>query len=864
MIQIKNLTKTYNSNKNNQVIALNNISLSLPDKGMVFICGESGSGKTTLFNIIANFDDITEGQIVVDGNIINDFSLAESEDYRNKVIGFVFQDYSLINNLTIRENIELPLILQNKDVDSHIDEIIKKVGLSGLENRYPNELSGGQKQRVAIARCLIKNPKYILADEPTGNLDKETSIQILDLLKEISNDRLVLLISHNKSHAYKYCDRLIEIEDGCIINDALRDTIITVQNNVISFPSEYKLSENELTEINNLIETGQYHISQNDLTFNKSVQEIEECHVPIEKTKKLTLKNLYRLSTTFKKSSKYLIFNSLLISLLLILLLISQLFFYFDENKFIKDNSENTLDFVLYREIRSKHYISPIFQENIDEFYDLGYSGNIYKLYNYNMGIGEPNGAKDEKHSIATQNQLTYDFLSNPFVLAGKGVLECDKEYLLDKYGIDGKLEVLAGSIEDSGECELIITDYFADCIKYYRDLTYQQIVDIPYIEMELTRFKVKAIINTNYKERYRDLLLDYSEVLEIDNIHDRKVEYEKLKNEKAFSDLYNELTTFLTIGFFIDGDFIERLFSDSEALNGMWSIKQRFYNLNGKQEFFKTGGIGYIFDPNVAPGEVVFGENAYELLYGPEDPLTDPRDVVLVENLISAEPKDKGFVKQLKIVDVDPAKGYNIHLSSEDYKDIYKFLLLNYGLYFDNPSSAKSIYYEHKQLEYFSNDALFNALHVVTKILHVFKFVFVIFTYMVYFAIAFILVSFAYQNIKKKIYDIGVLKALGVKSIDIFKIIMCQIFMMLLMVLLLSTIPILILDTQINKVLLDGIIYFNDTYILNNITIVEFNPLVVFKNFLFISLLIILSSTVLLTKLKKIKPVNIIKADKN
>ncbi|MEG1009304.1 MAG: ATP-binding cassette domain-containing protein [Clostridia bacterium] len=219
MINLVNIRKKY-KNVSKSVIALKNVSFSLPDNGLAFIIGKSGSGKSTLLNILGALDKIDSGDIIVDNKSISKFSEKELDSYRNQYIGFVFQDFNLLNDYNVEENIKISLDLQKKKCTSEdIKEILKKVDLENYGNRKINELSGGEKQRVAIARALIKNPKMILCDEPTGALDSETSRQIFELLKKFSSICLVIVVSHDKESAEKYGDRLIELKDGNIISD---------------------------------------------------------------------------------------------------------------------------------------------------------------------------------------------------------------------------------------------------------------------------------------------------------------------------------------------------------------------------------------------------------------------------------------------------------------------------------------------------------------------------------------------------------------------------------------------------------------------------------------------------------------------
>ena len=220
MIELKNVTKIYNSKKGTSTTALNNINLKIGNRGMLFIVGKSGSGKSTLLNLLGGLDNLTSGEILINGKNISNFNDSKYDSYRNTYIGFIFQEFNVLEQYNVYENINLALKLQNQNRSKiEIDNLLDNLGIKGLGNRKINELSGGQKQRVAIARALIKKPKIILADEPTGNLDSISSEQIFNILKEISKERLVIVVSHDIESAKKYADRIVQIHDGQIVAD---------------------------------------------------------------------------------------------------------------------------------------------------------------------------------------------------------------------------------------------------------------------------------------------------------------------------------------------------------------------------------------------------------------------------------------------------------------------------------------------------------------------------------------------------------------------------------------------------------------------------------------------------------------------
>ena len=222
MLEIKKISKVYET-ENFKQKALDGVSISFRENEFVSILGPSGSGKTTLLNIIGGLDKYTSGDLVINGVSTKEYTDRDWDTYRNHSIGFVFQSYNLIPHQSVLSNVELALTLSGVSKDERRKKALnalKKVGLSEHVHKRPNQLSGGQMQRVAIARALVNDPDILLADEPTGALDSKTSVQIMDLLKEVANDRLVIMVTHNAELAEAYSTRIIELKDGKVINDS--------------------------------------------------------------------------------------------------------------------------------------------------------------------------------------------------------------------------------------------------------------------------------------------------------------------------------------------------------------------------------------------------------------------------------------------------------------------------------------------------------------------------------------------------------------------------------------------------------------------------------------------------------------------
>ena len=222
MLLLKNIVKHYEIG-DNVIQALRGVNLEFRKSEFVSILGPSGCGKTTLLNIIGGLDRYTSGDLSVNGISTKEFKDKDWDSYRNRSIGFVFQTYNLISHQTVLSNVELAMTLSGVSKSQrkqHAIEVLKKVGLEDQIHKKPNQLSGGQMQRVAIARALVNDPEIVLADEPTGALDSGTSIQIMEIMKEIAKDRLVIMVTHNPDIAEKYSTRIIKLLDGCVTDDS--------------------------------------------------------------------------------------------------------------------------------------------------------------------------------------------------------------------------------------------------------------------------------------------------------------------------------------------------------------------------------------------------------------------------------------------------------------------------------------------------------------------------------------------------------------------------------------------------------------------------------------------------------------------
>ena len=251
MIRLEKVNKYFNRRRKNQIHIINNTSLDIENKGLVAILGHSGSGKTTLLNAIGGLDKVNSGKIYINGKKITKRSTSTIDKIRNLNIGYVFQDYKLLENMTVFDNVAISLrmngLKNKKEIAKRVNYVLEAVNMYRYRNRPAGMLSGGEKQRVAIARAIVKNPSIVIADEPTGNLDSKNSLEIMNIIKAISKEKLVILVTHEVELAQFYATRIIEVQDGKVVKD-----IENKENENLEYRLDNKIYLKDFKEINNL------------------------------------------------------------------------------------------------------------------------------------------------------------------------------------------------------------------------------------------------------------------------------------------------------------------------------------------------------------------------------------------------------------------------------------------------------------------------------------------------------------------------------------------------------------------------------------------------------------------------------------
>lgn len=876
MIEVKNLTKTFKRGKI-KTTALNNLSFNLGNKGFVFIIGKSGSGKSTLLNILGGLNSASSGEIIADVNNLAKFSKSQYDKYRNSYIGYIFQEFYLIEQLTLEQNVALSLDLANIKDKEAVQSAIEKVRLKGLEHRYIYELSGGQRQRVAIARALVKNPHIILADEPTGNLDSKNATQILKLLKKISKEKLVVIVSHNMDSAYEYADRIIELADGAIIRDEERIpeyvNDFKIMNDTLTLPYCKEIGHDDLITINANLEAGNIKkIEQLGSGFEPSKNEVEEHEkVHLKKANMNLIKSLGLAAKFFSKTKLSTAFTLALNILLIFILGLCQFFIQYNASESISEvmAESNETDFVLYKGIYysdEQLYVTidtPTRADtnDINKFRNEGYEGNIYSLYNYSLPISTSNITQEK--AIAAKTNIANFYLKETY-----GTLVADEQYLIRLFGKDGKLEVLAGNLTDK-PYGVIITDYVADSIIYNFPTKYTNYEELlgSYAPSTGVRGYINAIIGTGYKEKYGDYIEQHlKEAQEIKE--GRRV---TLSDLDKVNELANYTKKYLGLNYSLNMNF-GNMMTNKEARD--------YATLNNALLTFEDNSTTYLatntiyldfkFEHELNDNEAVLGLTLYNKLFGTKYTKTtipvnlEPRTIKVDKYDHKNDIEDGSPTIQLefKVIGIDTTATLTnaIIVDESTFTKIRENQTFVYGYYFDNINDIGDTYEFSKTNLYSNNSSLFNAIGTVSDIVVVFEsFIFMI-TLILCLTCVLLLIRFGFGNIRKNKYEIGVILALGGNHRTITKIFLSQIVFVGILICSFSALSLFLLTEYANGLIVEALVTFVKNPALTSITVLSFNPVLLSIDIIIVIIVTIISAIIPTLYLRNIKPINIMK----
>lgn len=778
MIEFKNLTKIYPSKRKykKDVLALDHLNLTLPDTGMVFIIGKSGSGKSTLLNLIGGLDKISEGDIIADGNSLVSFRESDLTNYRCSYVGFIFQDYHLLDEFTVRENIELSADIAGKNTD--LPTLLTQVELEGLADRYPHELSGGQQQRVAIARIVSKDVKVLLADEPTGNLDKHTSKQVLELLKELSKTRLVIIVSHNQADATTYADRIISLDHGRIVLDQERvdnyDNTLRMEEDTLYLPHHHDLDEKELAfvrskrfEIKKVHQIGSGMIP----TQPKEVSN-EQPPLPLGKSRLPARKFGKLFRSFFMQGMGKKAFTILIASILLTLFYIFQAFSVTSTNDILLHEMRTSgfSSMPLYKRAYNSstnlydNLYDPFNEEDFEFLQQAGYNGKAYTLYNYSIPLNDGNiSCLRTSPTLGTSLYMLY--IKNTL-----GTVVCDREYLNQIFGKNGEAKVLYGSLEEKAE-GMIITDYMADSLCYHYPTLYpsRESVIGPFTSNGYTYAYINAIIETNYESKYADLMGIYDKLFDEDLTNNNIVE--ELLDHEQFSLFVNEVGIYYAMGYTFNQNLPQAI-AHSEIITRQTVDNFTFKSLENTQNSYSTtSNTSLIKNPSLKEGEIILSTTLYNHIFGTDYNKNNYRDF---QGCTLQYTKDYGdaplVTRDVNVVRLSNSSNAVIWASEDVYQALCEAETVVYGLHLgsiDQPNRfTKAL--EDTAFKMHEGDTNMTGINILNRALDIFANFLQILEWLSLAVCAFYLISFGYKNIRSKHYEIGVLSAMGGKKSSI------------------------------------------------------------------------------------------------
>ena len=852
MIIVKNLTKVYKSKKAKICVALNNVSFSLPSKGLVFVVGKSGSGKSTMLNLLGGLDSLTSGEINVFGNQLNEYSESELYSFRSNIVGFVFQDFHLLDDLTVADNVRLSLKLMDEDDDERVEKALESVELLEYKDRYPRELSGGQQQRVAIARALVKNPDVIFADEPTGNLDSNTTEQIIKLIKEISKEKLVVVVSHNLFDAYEYADRIIELSEGRIINDLVinekYENAVEVKDNKVIIPMLKRFKQDELDSLLSICKRDEIlKIEQSNNKFKQKEQKEEplQAKVPQKKTKGLSFFNSVKFSAMFgKRRIIGFLLSAIFASILICVLSLAQSIANFDAKSMAMDSMTESSVYAVRKDLDTlsgQVHARVITDEDFAKIKQASPDAKLYKLYMSGLYI---NGYTIGYQKVPTITQ------SGLHIVETSGTLETNEEYAKKLLRLDN-LDIYRGSVEQNTG-GIYITDFVADSFIFYdKAKNYDEILGQQFEGSNdyWPDGYVNGIINTSYKEKYKGV---------IDQINSMTKESPLTEEIISFLDYVNQA---LAISYYFGDNYKE--ISSTNIYEGNYVYTRNFF-VNGVDASSTISYIscGSYFDCVLGDNEVFMDVEAYNKIFGTE--YTYGNCDTFVPHAISFLSSDFNnevvYSKQMTVAGIGKCKGGNMLLADNVFYEYKEKMFHCYGVYADGEDVSGFINYTMDNG--YSNISLkMSAIQTMSQAVETFNKFFEFIAMILVCACVFIITSFGVKNIKSKMYEVGVMKALGCKLSSFFVIFGLHTLLIAFTTIVVFVVGYVAFANVSNHILLESLKAITPTKIMLDLQFIKFDWQLALINSAVVVFISIVSTIIPIILLRRIKPVTIIKA---
>lgn len=831
MLETRNLCKIYKPKKGVPVTAINNVSLRFPEKGMVFLLGKSGSGKSTLLNLLGGLDRYNSGEIIIKGVSSKDFKQQHFDSYRNTYVGFIFQEYNILEEFSVGANIALAIELQGrKATDEQINSILMEVDLEGYGNRKPNELSGGQKQRVAIARALVKNPEIIMADEPTGALDSNTGRQVLETLKKLSADKLVIVVSHDREFAEKYGDRIIELADGVVINDmenhpedleseGYEQEGISFNENIVSVPKGYHLTEEDRKAINAYIDSLEKGVDisiSNKPTALRRFRATDQESITYENTSafkliksKLPLKNAFKIGASGLKYKKIrLAFTILLSFVAFTLFALSDTFGSYNH---VKTCTNSIVDSgITYASVvKSKK-----FGEGINEYWrSWGYKLTDEEIETISKDTGNTFKGVYVPVRYTLSFEQNYDSsvnLKEFYIESFSGFTEISKENL-DSMGY----EMLEGRLPDGSKDEIAISEFayetfvkakYSDGESYtnskgeqeqkYETISTPKDIVGKTLTLGEKKYTITGVINTDFDaDRYSSLLEDSASDSTAEQLKKyillNEMSYAKrysftgaamvgegfvdklIKGLPKLFELSNTYLAFYNDNYYINGQFIAKL-SDIDSSKITWLDGPRT-TLGDKEIVVSSDCISSSgeYKPGMGNTDLPDEHNSFSISSSLGDSGEDiTGDGYKVVGIIEPKEEDLSLMSVLLINDSlfdkctegnEGTYSYAISSMPKERKDVQSLVSYCYN-------ESSDVRYDLQSSVTYELNTINDVLKVLAKIFLYIGIGFAVFA-------ALMLANFIGTSISYKKQEIGILRAIGSRSNDVFRIFFAESF---------------------------------------------------------------------------------------
>lgn len=838
MLEAKELKKVYKTKKGVSVEALKGVSIKFPEKGMVFLLGKSGSGKSTLLNLLGGLDKYDDGEIIIKGVSSKEFNQSHFDSYRNTYVGFIFQEYNVLQDFTVGANIALAIELQGrKATDDEINNILKEVDLEEFGDRKPNELSGGQKQRVAIARALVKNPQIIMADEPTGALDSNTGKQVFDTLKRLSKEKLVVVVSHDREFAEYYGDRIIELADGNILSDVERKDISDAEKNnegIVFGKDEfiirknYHLTEKDREMINAYLEGREQDVKavikgSHKVGFGKTDEsKIVEKQSDFKLIKsKLPLKNAFKIGASSLKHKKIRLAITIILSFAAFsMFALADTFGNYDHIKTCTNSITDTK--ISYASVTKSKYIDGDYGYWDDWSYKLS-KRDVEKICKDTgveyKGVYVPSSGTPVLENYDTNVKLTEREDIELYPTGFSGYIGINQSELKEM-----GYQVAAGRLPVGNKAEIAISEYMyktfekagyvddkgnKEKISSYNDLVGKelkvgeekyQIVGIIDTKVDFNRYK--SIIENPTGKSSAELLTTVALSGELERIKQFSISCVAIVGEEKLEQMKSQKSTAIEMN-----QFYMNVQSGNYMAGGMYIDKLSGYDLSkitwingekkvlGEKELIISKGAMYHNENHLTQKELVsyLKENpSFTLSYSKYD---------------SDEDTTENGWKIVGIADVDdeiyilPDEMYNKNWTDKDGE--YNFAVASMPkIKSDIHDLVEYCYTAKGDTKYKMQNSVTYELDTVDEVLKILSkvFLYVGLGFAIFAAI--MLSNFIATSISYKKQEIGILRAIGARSNDVFKIFFSESFIIAMINFALAVITTGVLTSIINSVM--------------------------------------------------------------